>query len=242
VTVEKNTGNLSMPQTLIELHDLDYAISDLSTPLHLLKKANLRLQAGESLAIVGPSGAGKSTLLALMAGLLQSTGGEIHLFGQALSGMDEDARAALRAKQVGFVFQDFQLMPAMSALENVMMPIELFDLGDAKSKAVALLTQFGLGERLNHLPSQLSGGEQQRVAIARALAIQPKILFADEPTGNLDETTGAAIQTYLIEQTRAQQTALVLVTHDPDFAKACDRQVHLSQGQLSEITLAESQP
>jgi putative ABC transport system ATP-binding protein len=221
---------------VIEFIDLNYAIQSQdaqhSHDLLLIDRGQLAVYPGESLAIVGPSGAGKSTLLALMAGLLVPTGGEIKLFGQSLKALNEDARAALRARRVGFVFQDFQLMPAMTALQNVMMPMELFDLRGAKQKATELLELFGLAARVHHLPSQLSGGEQQRVALARALAIQPAIIFADEPTGNLDEKTAALIQNYLLEQTRAQQATLVMVTHDLALAKACDRQVQLSKGQL----------
>lgn len=198
----------------------------------ILKGCQLNVEAYESLAIVGRSGSGKSTLLALMAGLDSPTEGEVHLLGQNLSPMSEDQRARLRAKQVGFVFQNFQLMPGMNALENVMMPLELFGMAQAREKATAALEKVGLSHRLHHTPQALSGGEQQRVAIARAIVTEPKILFADEPTGNLDETTAAQVQQLLFDL--QQQTTLILVTHDRQFAKRCQRQVTLTQGLLQD--------
>lgn len=165
-----------------------------------------------------------------MAGLDSATEGEVHLLGENLTPMSEDQRARLRAKQVGFVFQNFQLMPGMNALENVMMPLELFGLPDARDRAQKALAQVGLSHRLHHTPQALSGGEQQRVAIARAIVTEPKILFADEPTGNLDETTAAQVQQLLFDL--QQRTTLILVTHDRQFAKLCQRQVTLQQGVL----------
>jgi putative ABC transport system ATP-binding protein len=200
--------------------------------LAILKGCQLNVEAYESLAIVGRSGSGKSTLLALMAGLDSPTEGEVHLLGQNLSPMSEDQRARLRAKQVGFVFQNFQLMPGMNALENVMMPLELFGMAQAREKATAALEKVGLSHRLHHTPQALSGGEQQRVAIARAIVTEPKILFADEPTGNLDETTAAQVQQLLFDL--QQQTTLILVTHDRQFAQRCQRQVTLTQGLLQD--------
>jgi putative ABC transport system ATP-binding protein len=205
-----------------------------SEPLTILDGVDLRVAAGESLAIVGASGSGKTTLLSLLAGLDLPSSGEIALAGQTLNGMDEDARAALRAGRIGFVFQSFQLLAGFTALENVMLPAELAGRADANERARAALEQVGLGKRLAHYPYQLSGGEQQRVAIARAFAGEPKILFADEPTGNLDTTTGARIIDLLFELNRGSSATLVLVTHDTALAARCQRTVTLRQGRLHE--------
>lgn len=205
-----------------------------SEPLTILDGVDLRVAAGESLAIVGASGSGKTTLLSLLAGLDLPSSGEISLAGQSLGGMDEDARAALRAGRVGFVFQSFQLLAGFTALENVMLPAELAGRGDAGERARAALEQVGLGRRLAHYPYQLSGGEQQRVAIARAFAGEPKILFADEPTGNLDTATGGRIIDLLFELNRDSAATLVLVTHDNALATRCQRTVTLRQGRLHE--------
>jgi putative ABC transport system ATP-binding protein len=199
----------------------------------ILQGCSLEVKSATRLAIIGRSGSGKSTLLALMAGLERPTSGEVTLFGQQLNTLSEDQRAQLRALQVGFVFQNFQLMPGMDALENVMMPLELFGVAGARAQALAALEQVGLGHRLHHLPGALSGGEQQRVAIARALVTRPRILFADEPTGNLDETTARQIQDLLLDL--AEQTTLVLVTHDRQFAARCQRCYDLRGGQLWEV-------
>ena len=207
-------------------------MSSADEEIAILKGCELLVEPCQSLAIVGRSGSGKSTLLALMAGLDTPTDGHVELLSQNLSELNEDQRAQLRALQVGFVFQNFQLMPGMNALENVMMPLELFGVDQAKQRAEAALEKVGLSHRLHHTPQALSGGEQQRVAIARAIVTEPKILFADEPTGNLDETTAAQIQTLLFEL--QSQTTLVLVTHDRNFAKQCQRQVTLIHGQLQE--------
>jgi putative ABC transport system ATP-binding protein len=198
----------------------------------ILKGCDLAVEPGQSLAIVGRSGSGKSTLLALMAGLDSPTEGAVTLLGQSLSGLSEDQRARLRARQVGFVFQNFQLMPGMNALENVMMPLELFGMERPRERAIEALEEVGLGHRLHHAPSALSGGEQQRVAIARALVTRPRILFADEPTGNLDETTGGQVQNLLLAL--QGQTTLVLVTHDRGFAGRCQRRLDLHDGKLWE--------
>jgi putative ABC transport system ATP-binding protein len=205
-----------------------------SKPLTILSDVSLRVAAGESLAIVGASGSGKTTLLSLLAGLDLSTSGEISLDGQTLNGMDEDARAELRAGRVGFVFQSFQLLAGFTALENVMLPVELAGRRDADARARAALEQVGLGPRLQHYPYQLSGGEQQRVAIARAFAGEPKILFADEPTGNLDTATGGRIIELLFELNRRQQATLILVTHDAALAARCQRRLTLKEGRLHE--------
>ncbi|MES2488819.1 MAG: ATP-binding cassette domain-containing protein [Pseudomonadota bacterium] len=205
-----------------------------SEPLTILDGVDLQVAAGESLAIVGASGSGKTTLLSLLAGLDLPSSGEIALAGQTLNGMDEDARAALRAGRVGFVFQSFQLLAGFTALENVMLPAELAGRADASDRARAALEQVGLGKRLTHYPYQLSGGEQQRVAIARAFAGEPKILFADEPTGNLDTATGARIIDLLFELNRGSSATLILVTHDTALAARCQRTVTLRQGRLYE--------
>ena len=202
--------------------------------LDILTNLNLSVQAGESLAIVGKSGSGKSTLLSLLAGLDSVSSGHILLQGKDLTVMDEDGRAAVRKDHVGFIFQNFQLLPHLSALDNVMLPLELSFAGDARQKAIGWLQKVGLGERLEHQPNQLSGGEQQRVAIARAFACEPDILFADEPTGNLDEHTGQTIIDLLFNLNSEQNITLILVTHDDDLAKQCQRQVHLEDGVLSE--------
>jgi len=203
-----------------------------SEELSILNGCELSVHQGERLAIIGRSGSGKSTLLSLMAGLELCSDGEIELFGQSLSELSDDKRARLRAKKVGFVFQDFQLMPSMTALENVLMPLELFQFENSQQLAEEALDKVGLAKRLQHLPSQLSGGEQQRVAIARAFVTKPKLLFADEPTGNLDETTAMQIQQLLFDLNEEIGTTLIIVTHDLDFAKKCQRMVNLQHGKL----------
>jgi putative ABC transport system ATP-binding protein len=202
--------------------------------LNILSGLDLGVMSGDAVSIRGASGSGKSTLLGLLAGLDEATEGEVFLFGHALSPLDEDARAALRAGQVGFVFQSFHLLAGMSALENVMLPLELSGLTDARERAAALLQRVGLGGRQRHLPSQLSGGEQQRVAIARAFAGAPRVLFADEPTGNLDTATGRHIADVLLELRAETGAALVLVTHDEQLADRCDRRLLLVDGRLEE--------
>ena len=201
-------------------------------PLTILTDVSLEISAGESVAIVGRSGSGKTTLLSLLAGLDLPSRGDILLEGQSLTGLDEDARAGLRAGRVGFVFQSFQLLAGFTALENVMLPAELAGLKDAGARARAALERVGLGQRLQHYPHQLSGGEQQRVAIARAYSGNPKILFADEPTGNLDTATGAQIIELLFELNRTEGTTLVLVTHDAQLAARCGRTLTLREGRL----------
>lgn len=202
--------------------------------LTLLSEINLEISQGEAVAIIGPSGSGKSTLLGLLAGLDTPTSGEVILFGKALSKLDEDNRAQLRAGRVGFVFQSFQLMSGLTALENVSVPLELItDTRETRQKAEAVLQRVGLGERLHHFPDQLSGGEQQRVALARAFVTRPALLFADEPTGNLDQSTGTQIIELLFELQHADNTTLVLVTHDDNLAKRCNRFYHLDNGRIS---------
>jgi len=210
--------------------------------LVILKGISLHIDSGESVAIVGVSGSGKSTLLGLMAGLDVASEGEVILGGERLGELDEEQRAVLRSQLVGFVFQSFQLLPSLTALENVMLPIELKNDRRAHGKATALLERVGLGERLGHYPRQLSGGEQQRVAIARAFASEARVLFADEPTGNLDAETGARIIDLLFSLNREYGTTLVLVTHDDRLARRCDRILRLTAGALEATSAAASAP
>jgi putative ABC transport system ATP-binding protein len=201
-------------------------------PLIILQEINFNVELGESLAITGSSGSGKTTLLGLLAGLDVPSTGTVHLDSVDIFSFDEDARARLRGRLAGFVFQSFQLLPAMTALENVMLPLELHGTPNARDRAKETLRRVGLDHRFDHLPKHLSGGEQQRVAIARAFVVQPKILFADEPTGNLDPATGNQIIELMLELNRAQGTTLILVTHDDALAKRCTRQIHLSGGRM----------
>ena len=200
--------------------------------LTILDEVSFRVEAGQSVAVIGPSGSGKSTLLGLLAGLDTPTRGGVTLAGTAFNDLDEDGRAALRAAHVGFVFQSFHLLPALTALENVMLPLELAGDAEARKDALDRLADVGLAERVGHYPNQLSGGEQQRVAIARAFATRPGILFADEPTGNLDTRTGERIIELLFELNRKNNTTLVLVTHDDRLAARCDRVLSLDAGRL----------
>ena len=200
--------------------------------LTILHDVSFTVNAGEAVAIVGASGSGKSTLLGLLAGLDTPPSGGVSISGEELFTLDEDGRAALRARLVGFVFQSFNLLPAMTALENVMLPLELAGEAGASASAKALLERVGLGSRLTHYPKQLSGGEQQRVAIARAFATRPALLLADEPTGNLDEATGAAIIDLMFELNRERGTTLILVTHDMELSRRCGRALRLVAGEL----------
>ena len=200
--------------------------------LRILDDVSFSIAKGQTLAIVGASGSGKSTLLALMAGLDTPSEGHVDILGTDLNALDEDGRARLRGEKVGFVFQSFQLLPALSALENVMLPLELRGDADPETAARAILERVGLGERLHHYPRQLSGGEQQRVAIARAFVVQPAVLFADEPTGNLDTETGRAIVDLLFELNRNSGTTLVVVTHDERLAARCSNILRLAAGRL----------
>jgi len=202
--------------------------------LAILSEVSLAIARGESVAIMGASGAGKSTLLALLAGLDEPTTGSIQLAGSELTALDEDGRAAVRARHVGFVFQSFHLLPSLTALENVMLPLELAGRGDARKAALEVLGRVGLGERVGHYPRQLSGGEQQRVAIARAFVTEPDVLFADEPTGNLDAATGERIMDLLFGLNAAAGATLVLVTHDQALALRCGRIIRLDAGRIVE--------
>jgi putative ABC transport system ATP-binding protein len=207
-----------------------------TTPDHeltILKAASFEVRPGEAVAILGPSGSGKSTLLGLLAGLDSPTSGRVAIAGQDLFSLSEDGRARLRGQLVGFVFQSFQLLPALTALENVMLPLELAGGADARARARGVLERVGLGERLGHYPRQLSGGEQQRVAVARAFVTEPRLLFADEPTGNLDSATGEQVIELLFEMNRERGTTLVLVTHDAELATRCDRRLHIAAGAIT---------
>ena len=207
-------------------------VSSPEGPLTIVRDVSLEVRARESVAIAGPSGAGKSTLLALLAGLDTASSGRVWLAGEELTALDEDGRARLRAQQVGFVFQSFHLLPALTALENVMLPLELRGRADARERADEMLARVGLAARRGHYPRQLSGGEQQRVAMARAAVGNPAVLFADEPTGNLDSVTGERIIELLFELNAAAQTTLVLVTHDRALATRCARVLTMDGGAL----------
>lgn len=221
---------------VIQVSGLTKSVNTLEGNLTILSDINFSVKSGESVAIVGASGSGKSTLLSLLAGLDIASKGEIFLDGDALSTLDEEARALVRAEKVGFVFQSFMLVQSLTALENVMLPAELAGDHDAKSQALALLDKVGLSHRIEHYPSQLSGGEQQRVAIARAFIGSPKILFADEPSANLDSNNGHLIENLLFDLNKQNGTTLVLVTHDEQLAKQCQRIIHIEGGQLEKIS------
>lgn len=225
-----------MPDTsvdrVLQAQQLSKEVSSPEGTLTILKDVSFNIGAGESVAVVGPSGAGKSTLLALLAGLDLPTRGHVELNGADLSALDEDGRAQVRAAHVGFVFQSFHLVPALNALENVMLPLELAGNEDARAVARDVIGNVGLGDRWSHYPAQLSGGEKQRVAIARAFATEPAVLFADEPTGNLDGRTGATIMELMFAMNRSSSTTLVLVTHDINLAGRCDRTLELDNGRL----------
>ena len=222
----------STPTPLLRADRLTKTVRSGDAPLTILDGVTFDIAPGESVAIVGASGSGKTTLLGLLAGLDRPSEGEVWVGGHALSGLDEDARAALRQRLLGFVFQSFQLLPALTALENVMLPLELAGAGDAAGRARGWLDRVGLAKRTTHYPKQLSGGEQQRVAIARAFAGDPKLLMADEPTGNLDGATGAEIADLMFSLNRERGTTLVLVTHDNALASRCTRRLSLASGRL----------
>ena len=221
---------------MIKTSQLIKRVSTAESELEILRGIDLEIKRGETAAIVGASGSGKSTLLGLLAGLDAPSSGEITLDGTNIVYLDEDERATLRSEKVGFVFQNFQLLPALTALENVMLPLELAGIDDAREKSEEFLSRVGLAERFHHYPRTLSGGEQQRVAIARAFASQPVILFADEPTGNLDTTTGATVVELLFGLNKEEGTTLVLVTHDNTLADRCQRKFTMTAGHLEEAS------
>src|SRR5579872_3018655 len=218
--------------SVLKAENLTKQVSSPEGPLTIVHNVSLDIASGESVAVVGPSGAGKSTLLALLAGLELPSSGHVLLAGTDLTQLDEDGRARLRAQRVGFVFQAFHLIPALTALENVMLPLELAGRGDARRSALEALERVGLKGRTGHYPRQLSGGEQQRVALARAFVTRPAVLFADEPTGNLDAVTGARVGELFFELNEHLHTTLVLVTHEQDLATRCERIVHMDAGGL----------
>ena len=222
----------TFPAHVVAAQALSQRVSTGEGTLDILVDVSLEVKAGETLAITGASGSGKSTLLGLLAGLDQPSSGKVWLLGQALNDLDEDARAKLRAARVGFVFQSFQLLPALTALENILLPLELAGATDARERGRDWLARVGLSARASHTPRQLSGGEQQRVAIARAFATNPQVLFADEPTGNLDADTGARIIDLLFELNASAHTTLLLVTHDDALASRCQRRLHLVGGRM----------
>jgi len=222
-----------MPEVLVQVDQITKRVRDATGELTILHDISFALTAQESVAIVGASGSGKSTLLGILAGLDTPSSGTVRLRGEDLFVLDEDQRAAVRARELGFVFQSFQLLPNLTALENVMLPLELRGERDAREQASAMLGRVGLGERLGHYPRVLSGGEQQRVALARAFVLRPALLLADEPTGSLDFATGAAVMELMFELNREAGTTLVLVTHDREIAARCQRQLKIEAGHLA---------
>jgi putative ABC transport system ATP-binding protein len=228
-----------MSDKAIRLQNLDLSLGRGAARVHILKSISLAIARGEAVGLVGPSGSGKSTLLMTMAGLERPDAGAVIVDGVDLAGLDEDALARFRGRRIGIVFQSFHLVPTMTALENVSLPLELADEADAFARAGEELRAVGLGERLHHYPAQLSGGEQQRVAIARALVANPAIVVADEPTGNLDEATGGSIIDLLFALKRDRGSTLILVTHDLELARRCDRVVRLRSGRIESDTAAE---
>ncbi|SEO76161.1 ABC transporter ATP-binding protein [Nitrosovibrio sp. Nv6] len=225
------TNNLVV-RPIVQAIGLTKQVSTGNEQLTILENINLEVNAGDSVAVIGASGSGKSTLLGLLAGLDTPSAGKVHLDGEDIFLLDEDARAAVRGRMLGFVFQSFQLLPALTAIENVMLPLELAGAGNASTAALELLERVGLGMRLTHYPRQLSGGEQQRVAIARAFVTQPQLVLADEPTGNLDSTTGAQIIELMFELNRERGTTLVLVTHDEAISSRCAWRIRLAGGKI----------
>lgn len=227
-----------MTGTIIELKHADLTLGRDAARVHVLKSVDLSVERGEAVGIVGPSGSGKSTLLMVLAGLERLDTGTLHIDGQALHGLDEDSLAAFRGRKIGIVFQSFHLIPNMTALENVAVPLELANAPDAFRRAEEELVSVGLGERLHHYPGQLSGGEQQRVAVARALAPNPAVLIADEPTGNLDTETGRKIADLLFAKQAERHMTMLLVTHDPSLAARCGRQVAMQSGRIRGVDVA----
>ncbi len=224
----------SKAEPVLKVASLSKQVSSPEGVLTILEDINLEIRRGEAVALIGPSGAGKTTLLAILAGLDRPSSGQVWLCGEELTGLSEDGRALLRARRVGFVFQSFHLIQSLTALENVMLPLELGGERRAEALARETLATVGLGHRLTHYPKQLSGGEQQRVAIARAFVTGPEVLFADEPTGNLDTVTGQRIGDLLFRLNAESGTTLVLVTHEQDLASRCDRVLHIDGGKLCE--------
>jgi putative ABC transport system ATP-binding protein len=219
---------------LVQIRNLHLTVPATAGPVNILRGIDLDIASGEAVGLVGPSGSGKTSLLMVLAGLERATAGSVRLAGHEVTSLDEDALARLRREHVGIVFQAFHLIPTMTALENVAIPLELAGRADAMDRAQQALRAVGLGHRLTHLPGQLSGGEQQRTALARAFVAEPLLLLADEPTGNLDHATGLAVMDLLFELRAAHGTTLLLITHDAELAGRCDRCVHLSDGRVAE--------
>lgn len=232
-------NNMTEPSSLLTARALTKKVTSPEGELTILDDASLTVNRGETAAVVGPSGAGKSTLLALLAGLDEPTSGQVWLDEIELTALDEDGRAQLRNRRVGFIFQSFHLLPSLTALENVLLPLELSDTGGAMKRARKALSQVGLDSRLHHYPRQLSGGEKQRVAIARAFVGSPSLLFADEPTGNLDNKTGERVLNLLFELNAASNATLVLVTHDLVAAARCDRMFEMATGRIVKTTTSD---
>jgi putative ABC transport system ATP-binding protein len=230
--IQSNPIPLDTAPVLVRVRKLALSLPSAAGPVNILRGLDLDIAQGEALGLVGPSGSGKTSLLMLLAGLERASGGTIDLDGQAITAMDEDALARMRRSQIGIVFQAFHLIPTMTALENVAVPLELAGRRDASARAAMALDAVGLSQRLTHLPSRLSGGEQQRVAIARAFAPEPRLLLADEPTGNLDHATGQTVMDLLFALRARHGTTLMLITHDPILAARCDRQVRLVDGRV----------
>jgi len=228
-----NSNVKSSEKTILSARGIGKTVKSGTSDLVILREIDLSVTAGDAVAVVGASGSGKSTLLAILAGLDTPTVGAVEVDGADLFELDEDARAELRGRLVGFVFQSFQLLPSLSALENVMLPLELAGRADAEAVAREILSKVGLGERLSHYPKHLSGGEQQRVALARAFSVRPKLLFADEPTGSLDAAAGTGVIDLIFELNRSFGTTLVMVTHDEHLAQRCGRIVRLVAGQIA---------
>lgn len=229
-----------MSDVMIAVRHVSKSVTDATGTLDILRDIDVELRRGETVAIVGASGSGKSTLLSIVAGLDTPTRGTVHIDGQDIFALDEDQRAAVRAQKVGFVFQSFQLLGNLTALENVMLPLELAGRRDAREAAAQMLQRVGLGERLGHYPKVLSGGEQQRVALARAFVVRPAVLLADEPTGSLDFATGEKVMELMFDLNREQGTTLVLVTHDRSIAQRCERRITIEAGRAREIEAVEA--
>jgi putative ABC transport system ATP-binding protein len=233
-TIPSQSCTVGTAAPLVRVRDLVLTLPSAAGPVNILRGIKLDLDRGEAVGLLGPSGSGKTSLLMLLAGLERATAGTIELDGETVTAMNEDALARLRRDRIGIVFQAFHLIPTMTALENVAVPLELAGHRDAAARAAAALDAVGLGRRATHLPSRLSGGEQQRVAIARAFAPEPALLLADEPTGNLDQATGEPVMDLLFTLRARHGTTLLLITHDPLLAARCDRQIHLADGRVVE--------
>ncbi len=232
--IAKSPARPASPNTtaLVRVRGLELTVPSTAGPVNILRGIDLDIAAGEAIGVVGPSGSGKTSLLMVLAGLERATAGSVQLDGVELTGLDEDQLARLRRDKIGIVFQAFHLIPTMTALENVAIPLELAGAPDARARAAETLRAVGLGHRLTHLPGQLSGGEQQRVALARAFAPRPRLLLADEPTGNLDGATGILVMDLLFKLRAETGTTLLLITHDPALAARCDRSIHFADGRI----------